>query len=347
MMSKTHAAFSVCAASLALSTADPLTLSIAAVASQLPDVDTSKSLVGRVLFPVSWFLEERFPHRTITHSFLATFFIAGAFYPVYWLTSPTDYWAIVIGYLMGWIADCFTKTGVTALYPATMARLVIPANPRLRLSTGSGGEYFLLLLLVLGIVASINLNSAGGIVRSFNALLAQPSGAVDLFQKEGRTRQVIAQVKGRKPASAVDVNESFEVVEVMGGNLLVSDRRGDLYNVGSGDGVDIAAEQVNAELGRTIRTDVRELHLDEQSLGDVLRSIKAQTAARVFITGELAIQFAPTLAAPQSLQHFNTVTVSGTDTKAVKLHAASLDDFKKLAEFDATGDLLIKVVSYE
>ena len=72
MMATTHTAFSLTLTSLALGTANPVALLIAAVASQFPDVDTSKSTVGRFLLPISRFIEKRLPHRSITHSFLAT-----------------------------------------------------------------------------------------------------------------------------------------------------------------------------------------------------------------------------------------------------------------------------------
>ncbi|MBW4619288.1 MAG: metal-dependent hydrolase [Cyanosarcina radialis HA8281-LM2] len=145
MMNVTHICLSVCVTSIALSTAEPITLGIAALASQLPDVDTGKSLVGRVLFPLSRFLEKRYPHRSITHSFVATGAIALLFLPLIFV-SWQSWQALVLGYFLGWFADCFTKSGVAAFYPSP-ARLVIPGNPRLRLSTGSRAEYFVLILL--------------------------------------------------------------------------------------------------------------------------------------------------------------------------------------------------------
>ncbi len=72
MMALTHTASGVALTSLATGTANPTALVIAAIASQLPDVDTSSSVIGRLLLPISSFIEKRHPHRTVTHSFLAT-----------------------------------------------------------------------------------------------------------------------------------------------------------------------------------------------------------------------------------------------------------------------------------
>ncbi len=82
MMYKTHMALAVAATSLVLGTADPVVLSLSAVCSQLPDVDTTKSFSGRILFPISSYLEKRFAHRSITHSFLELSFFAVIIFPV-------------------------------------------------------------------------------------------------------------------------------------------------------------------------------------------------------------------------------------------------------------------------
>jgi inner membrane protein len=72
MMAITHAAIAAAGTSLILGTAEPLPLGLAVLGSQLPDLDTSTSVIGQILFPISHWLEDRFPHRTVTHSLLAT-----------------------------------------------------------------------------------------------------------------------------------------------------------------------------------------------------------------------------------------------------------------------------------
>ena len=51
MMTLTHLAISGLMTSLMVGTADPLVVSVGAIAGLLPDVDISKSPAGRVLFP--------------------------------------------------------------------------------------------------------------------------------------------------------------------------------------------------------------------------------------------------------------------------------------------------------
>jgi inner membrane protein len=81
-MSITHALIAAAGVSLILSTADPMALGLAVLGSQLPDIDTTTSTIGKIFFPLSSFLEDRFPHRSITHSLLATGLIAAIALPI-------------------------------------------------------------------------------------------------------------------------------------------------------------------------------------------------------------------------------------------------------------------------
>ncbi len=57
--------------SLVLGTGQPLPLGLAILGSQIPDIDTTTSTIGKILYPISNWIEDRFPHRFITHSLLA------------------------------------------------------------------------------------------------------------------------------------------------------------------------------------------------------------------------------------------------------------------------------------
>jgi inner membrane protein len=51
-------------------------LGLAVIGSQLPDLDTTTSTIGKIFFPISSWIEDRFPHRSVTHCLLATAAIA-------------------------------------------------------------------------------------------------------------------------------------------------------------------------------------------------------------------------------------------------------------------------------
>ena len=76
MLAITHAAIALSGTSLILGTASPLPLGLAIIGSQLPDLDTTTSTIGKIFYPISSWIEDRFPHRSVTHSLLATVGIA-------------------------------------------------------------------------------------------------------------------------------------------------------------------------------------------------------------------------------------------------------------------------------
>ena len=53
MMSVTHAALAIAATAIGIGTADPYVLTTAAIASQLPDIDTTESFSGRLIWPLN------------------------------------------------------------------------------------------------------------------------------------------------------------------------------------------------------------------------------------------------------------------------------------------------------
>ncbi|MBX3279704.1 MAG: metal-dependent hydrolase [Acidobacteria bacterium] len=348
MMAKTHALFGVAAGSLLVGTADPFCLGVAAVASQLPDADTSKSIIGRILFPISRLLEKRFPHRTLTHSFLATMLIAAIAWPLRW-HSPQLWKAALWGYFFGWFADAFTRAGVAAFYPLTSARLVIPANPRLRMQTGSKAEYIVILLLIGVLAASLHLNTKGGLMRTLTMALGRSESLVKLYQAEGARRRVIADIQGRFAASNVPLHGSYDVIEASGENLIVravGEKDGVLYLAGHAQecaSCQILIERVKGALGAAVTTVTRELRFEDRKIGDVLDSLRAD-GAEIRISGEIILDDADLLSWPISLQRFNPVTVSGASTKTLKLQAATPADLERAADYFGRGQLLVREV---
>ena len=187
MLSITHAAIATCATSLIIGTSDPMVLLASAIASQLPDVDTTKSYTGLVLYPIARWFEERFSHRGVTHSFLATAVVTAVTAPIALWFSWQMWAGLSLGYFFGWFSDVFTKSGVAAFYPSN-SRLVIPGNPKARLSTGSSGEYWVLSIAIALLIISVQFISNGGVSELFQKSFFRDSEtAADIFKKEGAT----------------------------------------------------------------------------------------------------------------------------------------------------------------
>ena len=146
MMAITHAAIAVSAASLTfgLGTDNSLALGLALLGSQLPDLDTTTSTIGQICFPLSNWLEDNFPHRSITHSLLATVTLAAIALPIgYHFNHLVTAAVLPFGHLVACFSDTFTKKGVQLFYP-NQAWTVAGSNPRRRLSTGGAGEFWVL-----------------------------------------------------------------------------------------------------------------------------------------------------------------------------------------------------------
>jgi inner membrane protein len=340
MLTVTHATLAIASTSLLMGTADPWVLGTAAISSQLPDIDTTGSVPGRIFFPISRWLESRYAHRSATHSFLATGLVAIALLPLWYFNQAEFYWALVIGYWMGWFGDVFTKSGVAAFFPS-QSRLVIPANPRLRLSSGSKAESFVLGVLVLVAVVSININSAGGILRSFDQALGSQSGAMEIYQRESSKRQVFARIQGRHTITQQAIADSYEVIGTVAQDLLVKDLQGRLYRVGNSPEAQIAPEKVQVTLGATIALVTRELFLDEQSVRGAIATLKLPDT---YLSGRLTIDplDRTEIRLHSSKQYFQPIQSFGG---YIELESASPGEvMTALGDTYATGNLIVRSI---
>lgn len=163
MMNITHAAIAVAATTISLRCFCPTTIGVAIISSQLPDIDTTSSVVGQILFPISSQIEKRYPHRTITHSLIAMTVVAIACLPLvhFQILSTKNWAAIPIAYGVSIFSDCFTRQGVQLLWPLPVW-CVFGSNPNRRLTTGGVGEYWVLSIAMLVVMGIWKVSDLGG-----------------------------------------------------------------------------------------------------------------------------------------------------------------------------------------
>ena len=177
----------------------------AIIGSLLPDVDSPRSYIGRVMPFASIPIERRWGHRTITHSLLCMFALSVVTSPL--LAYQTAcYAAILLGYMSHLIADSATKSGVPLFYPHT-AVCVFPGSARYRIKTGSLlGEGTVLAVVVILLLLFMPISNMGGIWRSFRYLMATPSAAYADYRRantetylnfEGQWRHTREKVSGK------------------------------------------------------------------------------------------------------------------------------------------------------
>ena len=123
-------------------------------ASLLPDIDHSKSMIGRTLIPISLLLNAAFGHRTITHSLLGFFIAIVLAYFItatLWLPAAV-YIAFIVGYTSHILADMLNDAGVALLYPFEKRRYSILPK-RWGIKTESQSEHAIATVLAV-VVAS-------------------------------------------------------------------------------------------------------------------------------------------------------------------------------------------------
>lgn len=338
MMSSTHAISALLGASLLLGTADPTVLSAAAIAALLPDIDTSRSVVGRLLLPISRAIEKRFPHRTITHSLLASLAIAIASIPVVFLFGRIYYLAINLGYFLGWYFDNFTKEGVCAFFPSNV-RLVTPLNYRLRVRVGTVPEYAIALLLLLGFLFFYNINTNGGIMRQVNLLMQQPDAAVKMYRESGNNFKIMTEVIGRYRVSNREINkERFQLIYPLGSDLILKKSNGDRFLAGEGDNAHILIHRVRPWTSTPVQLETLELSLEDEPIAEVIAKIPP--SREVYISGRIILD--DELVLPPSEQYLEPVTVEG---KAAVIEAAEPEEvLTAIGEYYGTGQLLVRLI---
>ena len=111
-------------------------LSLCTFFSVLPDIDHTRSPIGKLFYPIAKYLDRHFGHRTITHSLLAliTLTILLSILGKRYENNLTL--LFVFSYSSHLLFDMMTVEGVPLFYPFRRNPCVIPGNPAMRFKSG-------------------------------------------------------------------------------------------------------------------------------------------------------------------------------------------------------------------
>jgi inner membrane protein len=343
MLGISHLLISGTAASLLLQTADPVLIVVGAIGGLLPDVDVSTSPAGR-LFPwISGYFQETMPHRSMTHSIVASAVIAIASYgtAIFIPKLIPIASALTIGYTFGWFADCFTRGGVEMFWPSPV-RCVCPGNRNLRLKTGSNAEYFILCILVAIALSSFSINSKGGILTQFNRLIASTSGVQGVYNSSGSTHKIVANIKGVRAGDRSKVDGQFQIIQPNGtGFIVLEPKTNKLYKAATEPDSQIVIEQITADVSTPAITTIESVFVEDQVIGEAIAKFN-RTNTNVFISGDLSVEDFDTSILPRDPYQFKFIDASPSN---IKLEAAPLKTvIKFLGDEFASGSLQIRSI---
>jgi len=155
MTATTHYAFSylLCAAA----GVEPATALTASLLSLLPDIDHPESTIGRVFRPFSKYIQQKYGHRTITHSLFAIIVISAALLPLLLLPRILQwggpfwtglYGAALLAFSSHIFIDLFNKSGVKFFAPFSQKEYISFRTTQMRILVSSWQEYILLFVII-------------------------------------------------------------------------------------------------------------------------------------------------------------------------------------------------------
>ncbi len=132
----------------------PWLMAAAALGATLPDIDHTRSLIGRLFLPLSRFLNRRYGHRTLTHSLTGLFLFSLASGIIEQAYGQSQRMTVIasIAFFSHLVLDMMTLQGVVLFYPFFKNPCVLPGQANLRMRTGDVRRetLFFCLFLLLG-----------------------------------------------------------------------------------------------------------------------------------------------------------------------------------------------------
>ncbi|MEG3959996.1 metal-dependent hydrolase [Microcoleus sp. herbarium2] len=300
MMALTYAVISCAGISLILTTNDPLHLALAIAGSQLPDLDTSTSTIGQILFPISNWIENRYPHRSITHSLIATVAIAILASPLYFYADWKTWLCLPLGHLLSCFSDVFTKQGVQLFWPHP-AWCISVSNPHKRLPTGGTGEYWVLAIAGALLAFALNLSGSGGPTAFVGNSLGLRSNALEIYQQNSAANHIYAEIAGTFASNSTRADGKYFIIAADGSEFILHSKAGIFKS-----GTNIISDRLTAEIGKPASSSVQTLEFDEEEF-----ALAPVSNVLIFVNGTLTLDEPDLIKIPSNPKHFETVKLSG------------------------------------
>jgi inner membrane protein len=163
--------------------------------SLLPDIDHTRSIIGKMVYPLAKWISVKFGHRTITHSLVFYLAVVALVNGSEWLllrsTSYTYTLLTAYALLSHLIFDMCTRQGIPFFYPFSSRPCVLPANPELRLRANDLRSE----AIVFVVFCMLNLFSYDLMANGFWASYNQKFLNYDHIQRESKRKGDLLEVR--------------------------------------------------------------------------------------------------------------------------------------------------------
>lgn len=258
----------------------------ALAASQIPDLDTQTSYAGRILPPLSDWIEHQFGHRTLTHSAL----FATAAILLAWLLLPRGYvLAISAGLISHAFLDMMTPGGVCWFWPSR-ARCVLPANVKYRMETAGPGELgFLIVMVALGLGMMPLAESGKGPSGLIRSAIGSLGAARQEFDGAKGDWAYQLDIQGRDNRTYADISGTYPVIGPWGESGFLLDAQGPITLCASGGtACDWYAATARLKRDGAQRTTSHRIDRDQISAAALAAALDEQAATgTVYLIGNL------------------------------------------------------------
>lgn len=255
----------------------PIDLAVIAMASVLPDIDDTRSFIGRVFHSVSSYLERNLGRRTITHSLAGLGIVAVVLSLLLFLKAGVAYSMTLLSILGHIIIDCVNKEGVNMFYP-NLARVVIPKDEKIRIGENSKAENVLSCVFVGLLLFLFPLNQTG-IRPALHYLIRTPDAAVTDYETfSGEGYRVMVDFKGVKNISQEKIKGAWEVIDLAAKHsLIIKDTEGKLYRIGNDITDNIRPIKIRAIKDRKQNQLTQKIIMKNNILSDILFAVPRES----------------------------------------------------------------------
>jgi inner membrane protein len=262
---------------------------LCALGSLSPDIDNSKSWLGRIFPFISKPIENKFSHRTLTHSLLAIVFIwsIAVIVKILFDTGNFNPLAFAIGYTSHILIDCSSVQGVKILYPFSMRNAVFPfdtQNPEAyRVVVGSKADLALGFVFVFLTIpfAYISFKTHTKIVREIQRDI---NSAVRSYNELSKNFICWARLEGINTTTGDKLKGDYLIISAEKQNMLLIKEGSLTLSVGKDNFKNdiFTADILTIPKGKA-RLEIKNLSIQNQTLGNAIDI----NDSLLFVSGEI------------------------------------------------------------